>query len=197
MSELPSVRQLECLVALDASLNFRLAAETCYITQPALSAQIQQLEALLGLQLFERDRRKVLPTPAGTAMSAKAREILGQLRDMAESASGFGDPLSGSIRMGVIPTVAPYVLPRALREVSRRHASLRIQLREEQTARLVELLECGELDVALLALEADIGDVQEVALFSDPFVLAVPKDHRLADRKRVSEKDLRGAEMLL
>lgn len=197
MSELPTVRQLECLVAVNSRLNFRAAAEACYITQPALSAQIQQMEALLGVQLFERNRRRVLATPAGAAMANKAREILGQLRDLAESATGFNEPLAGSIRMGVIPTVAPYVLPRALREVGRRYPELRMQLREEQTAQLVHLLGDGSLDVALVALEADIGDVQEVALFADPFVLAVPKAHRLAKRKRIREEDLQDEEMLL
>lgn len=195
--QLPSVRQLECLVAVARTLNFRRAAESCYITQPALSAQIQQLETQLGLRLFERDRRKVLPTAAGEAMAERARGILADLGDLAESAAGFKEPLTGTFRLGVIPTAAPYLLPRALREVGRRYPGLRLRLREEQTKRLVQLLEEGALDVALLALEADLGNVETLALFADPFVLAVPPGHRLAARKRVREKDLQDEEVLL
>lgn len=106
----PSVRQLECLVAVAAKLNFRMAAEACSITQPALSAQIQQLEAMLGLKLFERDRRRVLPTTAGAVLAEKARGILAELGELAEAATAFTEPLSGTLKLGVIPTVAPCVL---------------------------------------------------------------------------------------
>jgi len=197
MTDIPTVRQLQCLVAVAEALNFRQAAEACFITQPALSAQIQQLESLLGVRLFERDRRKVLPTAAGAAMAHKARDVLAELRDLAEAASAFKDPLSGRLRLGVIPTVAPYVLPRALREVHRRYPALQLLLKEAQTARLVELVGDGTLDLALVALEADLGDLETLALFEDPFVLAVPTDHRLARRKRVTEKDLEQEEVLL
>jgi len=195
--QLPTVRQLECLAAVARTLNFRRAAEACFITQPALSAQIQQLEALLGTRLFERDRRKVLPTAAGEALAGKARGILAELHDFAEAASGFREPLTGTFKLGVIPTVAPYVLPGALAEVGRRYPDLRLLLREDQTARLLERLGEGSLDVALVALEANLGDVETFPLFNDPFVLAVPIGHHLAHRKRVSEKDLHAEEILL
>jgi len=195
--ELPSVRQLECLAAVAEKLNFRRAAEACYITQPALSAQIQQLEALLGLKLFERDRRRVLPTAAGTQMAKKARGILAELHDLTEAAANHKEPLTGTLRLGVIPTVAPYVLPRALSEVHRRHPRLRLLLREGQTQELLELLQDGSLDLVLLALEADLGDAETLALFEDRFLLAVPPEHCLARRKRVSEKDLHAEEVLL
>ena len=194
---LPTIRQLECLVAVANTLNFRRAAETCYITQPALSAQIQQLETMLGLKLFERDRRKVLPTPAGAAMAEKARAVLTELRDLAQAASSFKQPLSGTLRLGVIPTVAPYVLPRALEEVHRRFPSLRLLLREGLTQQLVELLNHGALDVVLLALESDLADLETFALFPDRFLLAVPTAHPLARHRRVSEKDLFEDEVLL
>ncbi|MCA9320629.1 MAG: hydrogen peroxide-inducible genes activator [Planctomycetes bacterium] len=194
---LPSVRQIECLVAVAEALNFSQAAAACHITQPALSAQIRQLESLLGLRLFERDRRRVLPTVAGAALAEKGRMILAELRDFADAALAFKEPLSGTLRLGVIPTVAPYVLPRALKEVHRRHPQLRLLLREGQTARLTELLFEGSLDLVLLALEADLGAVETLALFDDPFVLAVPTGHRLQDRKRVSERDLFEEQVLL
>lgn len=195
--ELPTVRQLECLVAVARTLNFRRAAESCYITQPALSAQIRQLESSLGLRLFERNRRRVLPTPAGSALAEKARRILADLQDLTDAASGFKSPLSGTIRLGVIPTVAPYVLPKAMGEVDRLYPDLRLWLKEEPTARLLDSLSKGDIDVALLALEADLGDVETLPLFEDAFVLAVPDQHRLARRKRVSEKDLQAEDVLL
>jgi len=195
--ELPSVRQLECLVAVAATLNFRRAAEACFITQPALSAQIKQLETQLGLELFERNRRRVLPTPAGTALAEKARRILAELGDLTEAATSFKEPLTGTLRLGVIPTVAPYLLPRALRDVSRRHPRLRLLLHEGQTEELTRLLDEGSLDLLLLALDAPLGQVATLPLFSDPFLLAVPHGHRLASRKRVSERDLVGELVLL
>ena len=195
--ELPTIRHLECLTAVADTLNFRQAAGLCYITQPALSAQIQQLEALLGVKLFERDRRRVLPTAAGTALVQKARGVLAEMRDLSEAAASFKQPLSGTLRLGVIPTVAPYLLPRALRDVQRRYPELRLLLREGRTSDLIELLNEGSLDLALLALEADLGEAETLPLFKDPFVLAVPFGHRLAARKRVSEKDLSEEQVLL
>ena len=195
--QLPTVRQLECLVAVAHTLNFRRAAERCHMTQPALSAQIQQLETVLGVKVFERDRRRVLPTAAGTALSARARAILAELHDLADVVALHREPLGGKLTLGVIPTVAPYVLPRALREVRRHYPRLRLLLREDQTAQLVEQLREGSLDLALVALESDLGDAATLPLFADAFVLAVPPGHRLAKRKRVSEKDLRSEEVLL
>ena len=197
MSNLPTVRQLECFVAVTKTLNFRLAAELCLITQPALSAQIQQLESSLDVRLFERTTRSVMPTAAGVAMADKARSILADVHELGEHARSFRQPLAGSLRLGVIPTVAPYTLPTALAEVQRRHPALRLLLREGQTHELVRLLTDGSLDVLLLALETDLGDVETLPLFTDRFVLAVPPSHRLARRKRVSMKDLADEQVLL
>ena len=149
------------------------------------------------MRLFERDRRKVLTTPAGEALAAKARGILADLHDLCEAATGFREPLTGTLKLGVIPTVAPYLLPAALAEVGRRFPDLRLLLREGQTAQLVESLADGSLDLALVALEADLGDVETLPLITDPFALAVPVGHRLAHRKRVAEKDLLEEEVLL
>ena len=194
---LPSIRQLECLVAVIDSLSFRKAAEACYITQPALSAQIQQLESLLGVKLFERNRRKVLPTAAGVAMGEKARAILADVQELTAAADSFKKPLSGTLRLGVIPTVAPYILPQAFKEVHRRYPDLRLLLREAQTGVLVEAANEGALDVLLVALEADLNGLETIALLEDPFFLAVPDGHSLANRKQVTEKDLRDEELLL
>ena len=194
---LPSVRQLECLVAVEKTRHFGRAAEACFITQPALSHQIQQLEGRLGLTLFERDRRRVVPTRAGEALAARARSILGDLRDFSDSAAAFTEPLSGPLRLGVIPTVAPYVLPRTLGVLRNRHPGLELTLREGQTAELVRELFEGNLDVLFLAREADLGGARTLDISRDPFLLAVPTTHPLASRKRARESDLDGEEVLL
>ena len=193
----PTLRQLEYLVAVADHLNFRRAAEASHVSQPALSTQIQQLETLLGVQLFERDRRHVVATEAGLAAAARARHVLARVDELSESARGFRRPLSGRLRLGVIPSVAPYLLPRVLPAVRERHPDLRLLLREDTTQRVLEGLHDGHLDVLLLALEAPLGDVHRHALFEDAFVLAVHRDHPLARRKRVTEADLAGETVML
>ncbi len=197
MSELPTVKQLEFMVAVADTLNFRLAAESCFVTQPALSVQIQLLEEKLGVKLFERDRRRVLLTAAGESLVEQGRGVLADLRDMAEGAGRFSEPLTGTLRLGVIHTAAPYILPKALAEVRRRHPGLRVLIREGKTEDLVREVSEGSLDVVLLALEAELGDLERLSLFREPFVLAVPSGHGLSGRKRLREKDLRDEEMLL
>ena len=186
----PTLRQLEYFVAVAGTLNFRKAAEGCHVTQPALSAQIQQLEAGLGVMLLERDKRSVRLTPAGAALLPRAQQILAQMHDLSAAARALGRPLSGTLRLGVIPTVAPYLLPRVLPAVRRAHPELRVLLREDQTAPLLARLREGELDLLLLALEADLGDARLEPLFRDPFVLAVPQDHALVEHERVTTADL-------
>ncbi len=193
----PTLRQLEYLVALADALNFRRAAEACFVTQPALSTQIKQLERLIGVKLFERDRRRVVPTPAGTAMAAQARKILTDVDDWIDGVRQFAEPLAGPLRLGVIPTIAPYLLPPALKGLTSRFPDLRLLLREESTDRCLDLLARGELDLALLAREAELGSVTVLDLFSDPFLLALPGSHPLAKRKRLPLDDVPMAELIL
>jgi LysR family hydrogen peroxide-inducible transcriptional activator len=197
MRERPTTRQLEYLVALADQLNFRRAAEACYVTQPTLSAQIKQLETLLGARLFERDKRHVLPTTAGTELSARARVALRAIDDLLDAAKGLGAPLAGPLRLGVIPTIAPYLLPGVLAALRTRFPELKLFVREDPTERLLELLARGELDVLLLAREAKLGEVVLLDLFRDPFLLAIPDDHPLARRRRVHESDLAGERLIL
>jgi LysR family hydrogen peroxide-inducible transcriptional activator len=138
-----------------------------------------------------------LPTAAGRALADKARAILADLRDLSEAAAIQNEPLVGTLRLGVIPTVAPYVLPRAIRKVRERYPSLRLLLREGRTEELLVHLRDGSLDLLLVALEADLGDAETLPLFPDPFFLAVPKGHALSGRKRISEKDLDSQAVLL
>jgi LysR family hydrogen peroxide-inducible transcriptional activator len=193
----PSLRQLECLVALAEHLNFRQAAEASGVSQPALSAQISQLETRLGQKLFERDKRRVLVTPAGRELVERARAALAEIDTLVEAARVLQEPLSGTLRLGVIPTVAPWALPGALSAARERYPRLRLLLREERTADLVALAKKGELDLLLLALEADLADLERLPLYRDPFRVAVPQGHPLALRRTVREEDLRGEEVLL
>ena len=197
MPDRPTIRQFEYLVALSETLNFRRAAERCFVSQPALSAQIQKLEAILGSKLFERDPRRVIVTPAGAEAAERARTVLVACDEFLRSVAHAGDPLAGRLRLGVIPTVAPYVLPRVLPAVRKRFPKLELLIREDRTAALIEALDGGRLDLLLLALEADLRDAETLCLFEEAFVLAVPTGHPLALRKKVVQADLAGMPVLL
>ncbi|PRP95156.1 LysR substrate-binding domain-containing protein [Enhygromyxa salina] len=178
-----TLRQLQYACAVAEELSFRKAAARCHVSQPSLSAQIAELERMLEVQLFERDRRRVLLTRAGEAVIGRARAVLLAAEDVVDAATRHGDPLVGALRVGVIPTIAPYLLPDldpALREA---FANLQLQWTEDKTETLVAMLGAGELDVALLALEAEIGELDYVKIGEDPFVLAAPRGHALAARR--------------
>jgi LysR family hydrogen peroxide-inducible transcriptional activator len=197
MVQAPPLRQLEYLVAIADLGSFHRAARACGVSQPGLSAQIQQLETLLDLRLLERDRRRVLLTPAGAEIVRRARSVLAEARGLVESARALQRPLCGALRLGVIPTIAPYLLPRALPRIRRRHPELRLQLLEAQTGDLVDGLARGELDLLLLALEAPLGALATRPLFRDAFHVALPARHPLARRRRLREGDLAGEPVLL
>ena len=193
----PTLRQLEYFVALAERLNFRRAAEACFVSQPSLSAQIAGLEGTLGVQLFERDRRGVRLTAAGEALVPGARETLAACGRLGQLARSFGAPLTGPLRLGAIPTVGPYLLPRVLPAIARDWPELQVYLREDTTARLLEGLEAGRLDLLLLVIDLDLGSVETMALFSDPFVVAVPEGDELAGADEAQPSDLDGRDVLL
>ena len=193
----PTLRQLEYFAAVAEGLSFHRAARACHVSQPGLSAQIRELESTLDVQLFERDRRGVLVTPAGEALLPRARAALAEAEALVEAARAYRRPLTGRLRLGAIPTIAPYLLPRVLPEVRRRHPELRLELHEAVTGELVERLRAGALDLLLVALEAPLAGLATRALFADPFVAALPAAHPLARRKRLRESDLAGETALL
>ncbi len=195
--ERPTLRQLEYFVAVAERLSFSRAAESCFVSQPALSAQIAQLEAFLGVKLFERDRRGVRLTPGGEALVAGAKETLASCDHFCQLARSFGVPLTGPLRLGVIPTIGAYLLPKVLPAVSKSYPELQLFLREDMTVRLLEQLEEGKLDLLLLAIDIDLGGVITQPLFSDPFMLAVPESDELASSREVSLSDLEGRNVLL
>jgi LysR family hydrogen peroxide-inducible transcriptional activator len=193
----PTLRQLQYIVAVADERHFGRAAEACFVTQPALSAQVRQLESLLEVQIFERNSRRVLVTPAGETLVERARRILMEVEELVEAARVAQQPLSGTLRIGVIPTVSPYLLPRALPKLRRKHRELRPLLREDHTARIVAELEAGRLDVLLLALEAELGNAQTLPLFRDDFLAVMPTNHPLARKRSLRLEDLDGQQVLL
>lgn len=195
--ERPSLRQLEYFVALATHLNFRKAAEACFVSQPTLSGQIAQLEAMLGMTLFERLPRGAELTKAGTALLVEAKRVLNAADGFLQLAGSFGAPLTGPLRIGVIPTVGPYLLPKILPGVRAAFPDLQIFLREDQTSRLLQQLDVGDLDLLLLAIDIDLGSVAKLPLFSDPFVVAVSGDHEWGQRESIDLADLKDREMLL
>lgn len=193
----PTVRHLEYAVALAKHLSFREAAKACHVSQPALSTQVAQLEELVAAQLFERDRRHVLLTPAGGAFIEQGREILAALDNLVDRTRGVDAPFCGVLRLGVIPTIAPYMLPAALPHVRSRYPQLTLYLREDHTERLLERLKNGDLDLLLLALEAELGDVHTMELFSDNFCVAMPSGDPLCSSEKVCDSQLEGRAVLL
>ncbi len=195
--ERPSIRQLEYAVAVADRLHFGRAAKACHVTQPALSTQVQALEEQLEVRLFERSRRGVVLTRAGERIIERARVVLRSVDDLVQVSKESREPLSGSLHLGVIPTVAPYWLPRWLRRVRRSHPELNLFLHEDQTDRIVAALRAGSLDLLLLALPVDAPDLESLPLFLEPFVVALPRRHPLAARPRIVERDLEGEQVLL
>lgn len=198
MSHRFTLRQLEYAVALADTLNFRRAAEQCNVSQPSLSSQLAQLEEAIGVRLFERDRRRVLITPQGSEVIERARVLLRQADDVETSAKRAADPFTGTMRIGVIPTVSPYLLPRIMPTLRGEYPRLQFLWTEERTAHVVHLLETGQLDAILVAKEAPLGEVECEVLASDPFVIAAARSHPLMQStKPARPSDLRAHEVLL
>src|ERR1700730_13610421 len=166
---LPTLRQIAYLVELSERLNFRVAAEAQFVTQSTLSSGIKELETLLGVQLVERDKRHVRLTTVGEDVVARGRKMLAAATDLAEAARSATLPLSGPLRLGAIPTIAPYLLPRVLPALRRAYGDLKLYLREDLTGHLLERLRASQLDVALIALPFDTGDLYVRELFKDEF----------------------------
>lgn len=181
LASLPfTLRQLQYVLAVAATGSFRRAAERCFVSQPALSAQIAEVEAALGVRVFERDRRQVLLTAAGSEIVERAARLLAEAEGVVETARRCADPLRGSLRVGVIPTLGPYLLPLAVPALKQAFPELAIVWSEEKTEALVHQVTNGQLDAAVLALVPNLGGLDSVTLGRDPFVLATPPNHPLA-----------------
>jgi len=192
-----NLRDLRYLVALADERHFGKAAERCYVSQPTLSAQIRKLEEYLGVPLVERQPKRVSITPAGEKIVERARRLLQEADAIVELAKTDRDPLAGTLKLALIPTVGPYLLPHVVRRLKRALPRLKLLLYEYQTAPLLEKLRAGEIDMGILALPVQMDGLEATVLYDEPFTLAVPAGHPLADRERVTAQDLHGEPVLL
>jgi LysR family hydrogen peroxide-inducible transcriptional activator len=192
-----TLKQLRYFESLSRHLHFGRAAEESAVTQPALSQQLQDLEAQLATKLVERGRTGVSLTDSGVEVARRARDILSAVSDLTDYARHRGRVLSGSLKLGVIPSIGPYVLPAILPELKAQFPTLALSVRESQTANLVAALAEKRIDVALLALGAVTPGFEQIALFDDPFHLLVPADHRLGRAKSIRVNELGGERVLL
>ena len=196
MENLPSVRHLRHLIALAEHEHFSRAADACFVTQSTLSASIKEFESLLDAQLVDRTKRHFALTPLGADTVERARRVIGELEALTHSARAASEPLCGTLRLGAIPTISPFLLPRVLPDLRRAYGQLRLHLVEEQTARLLEALSDGDLDVVLLALPCNCGTFETQVLFEDPLVVGLPAWHPLAIQTQINPADL-AADLLL
>ena len=197
MTTLPSLRQLTFLAALDEEQHFGRAAERCHVTQSTLSAGLKELEALLGVAVAERSSRSVLMTQVGRDLAGRARHILRETEALTQAAAAARDPLAGTLSLGCVPTIGPYLMPRLMPHLRERFPCLRLHLREELTDSLKAGLATGRLDLILAALPYDLGDVAFAPLVTDGYALACPRGHPLANAEMLTGEDLRGREVLL
>ena len=196
-SMLPTLRQLQYLKLLAEHGSFSRAAEAAHVTQPTLSAGVQELEKVLGAPVVDRGRSGVILTPVGEEAVRRAKDILARSEDLVQAARSAGQPLSGRFRLGVIPTVAPFLLPRALPALRQRFPSLRLFLREDQTGKLIASLKAGAIDAALIALPYDTSGLGVAHVEDDELLAAIPANHPLLARDRVDPAALEEGLILL
>lgn len=197
MDRLPTLRQLQHFIALSEHLHFGRAATSVHVTQSTLSASLKELELILGAPLVDRTKRSVVLTPLGIEIAARARQLLAEAEDLTQTAKAARAPLSGAIRLGIIPTIGPFVLPYALPSLRRKFPSLHLYLVEDLTDRLIASLRDGALDVAVIALPFDTPGLETYALKDDPFLVAAPKDHKLMKARNVTAEDVQAEKLIL
>lgn len=194
---IPSIKQLKYICAVAEHRHFSKAAEACFVTQSTLSASIQDLESQLGAVIFERNKKSVLITPLGERLLHQARRVLGDVEDFISIAHSHEEALAGEIRLGVIPTIGPFLLPSLLSELRKQYTKLKLYLREDMSADLVQRLQQGKLDLILLAFPYPLPEIETVSLFKDEFLLCMSPGHPLEDAKQVKQQQLRGESLLL
>lgn len=192
-----NLRDLKYLVALAEHRHFGKAAAACFVSQPTLSTQIRKLEEELGLPLVERAPRKVMLTPAGLDAAARARVIVAEVEQMKEAARRSRDPEAGAVRLGIFPTLGPYLLPHVIPRIRERFPQLELLLVEEKSDVLLARLREGKLDAALLALPVLDDQLHTEFLFEEPFLLAVSAQHPLANRRQLDVQELSAQRLLL
>jgi len=196
-SSMPTLRQLQFLTALRAEGSFVGAAEAVGVTQPTLSAGIKDLEAALGSVLVERGRMGAVLTPAGEEAADRAVRALSEVEELVRAVQSAGEPFAGVFRLGAIPTIAPFLLPRVLPLLKRKFPKLRLQMREDLTSRLVDALRMRTLDAALIALPYEASGIATAPIAEDEFLFLCPEDHPLAKRNDLAPEHLKSEDVLL
>jgi LysR family hydrogen peroxide-inducible transcriptional activator len=196
MSDL-KLKDLRYLVALADTRHFGRAAARCFVSQPTLSAQLRKLEQYLGVQLIERQPRRIALTPAGEEIVQRARSMLEASEAIVSVARTRRDPLAGELRLALLPTIGPYLLPQVALRLRKALPRLELMLFEYQTEPMLERLRHGEIDMGVLALPVEADGLVERALYDEPFVVALPEAHRLAARAHLRSEDLAGETVLL
>ncbi|MDR3476720.1 MAG: LysR substrate-binding domain-containing protein [Gammaproteobacteria bacterium] len=192
-----NIKDLKYLVALSDLGHFGHAANACFVSQPALSMQIKKLEAALGVTLLERTSKSLLMTEVGSLIAERARDILNQVDEIHEVAKLAKDPYSGELKLGIFPTLAPYLLPLIIPQLTKDYPNLSIYLIEEKSASLIDKLNEGKIHAAILALPLSQKNLKSTLLFEEEFLLATPSTHPLAKRKYITPKDLDNKNLLL
>jgi LysR family hydrogen peroxide-inducible transcriptional activator len=192
-----TLTELKYIVAVARQKHFGHAAEACYVAQPTLSVAIKKLEDELGVIIFERGGTEISTTPLGAQIVAQAERVLEQTAAIREIAQQNKNPLVGQLRLGIIYTIAPYLLPQLVKNMIEQVPQMPLILQENFTVRLVELLRQGDLDAAIMALPFPEQGLTVQALYDEPFVVALPKHHAWADRSSIAAQDLKSETMLL
>ena len=197
MSRQPTFKQLKYLLAVAEYAHFGNAAKACHVSQSTLSAALMELEESLGIALVERNNRQVILTTLGQDVVDRARNILLDVEDLQAMCQASAKPFTGKMRLGVIPTIAPFILPGLLKKLRKRHPEFQLFIREDLSEHLVHALQHGELDVLLLALPFPADNVATMHLMDDSFLFACPKEHSLGKRKQLTTADLKSQDLLL
>lgn len=192
-----NLRDLQYIIAVAETRHFGRAAERCFVSQPTLSGQIKKLEEELGVAVFERTNRSVEITPVGDAILVHARQIMEQVDAIDQLARAAQDPLAGTLRVGAIPTLSPYLMPLILLPLKKKHSQMQLVLSEELTDTLLERLRNHEIDAALLATAVDEAEFGSMPLFDEPFWIAFPRRHTFYNKDKITRKDLEKENLLL
>mgnify|MGYP001276039473 CR=1 FL=1 len=192
-----NIRDLEYLVAVSELKHFRKAAEKCFVSQPTLSGQLKKLETQLGVQLVERTTRNVFLTPIGEEIVKRSRLILSEVSSIESLVKSYSDPMEGTVNIGFIPTIAPYLLPLIVGPINKTYPQLKIILHEIQTEVILNKLSQGILDAGILATPVEANGLEEIFLYTEPFYVAINNKHPYSSKKMINKKDLRGETMLL
>jgi len=185
-----TITQLEYIIALDTYRNFAIAAENCFVTQPTLSMQIQKLEKEFGVILFDRSEQPVIPTDIGEIIIKQAREVINESKKINELVKLYSNNIEGDLSIGIIPTVAPYLLPMFLKSFIEKYPKINLKVEELLTMHIVDRIKSGMLDMGIVSTPLEINGIEEIPMFNDPFLIFLSSTHPLLKKKLLNVKDL-------